>query len=151
MKFLLAAIAGVLLSSAAIAHAQNQPQMEEGDPKTSSEKLSAVEPEISLGQLTPTPEMWFYEQAMRRYRDPKVSVRRRAEFEADQRQARLAAQRWFGYSNSRPTVNPTPFTSTYSPMWTSNSPYSGQWRGVGHTTVVVPAQAGRPSTGYGLW
>ena len=140
MKLLLATVAAVLLSAPAIAHAQAPSQADETEPKTSAEKISAVEPEISLGQLTPTPEMWFYEQAMRRYRDPKVSVRRRAEFEADQRQARLAAQRWFGYSNSRPTVNPTPFTSNYSPMWTSNSPYGGQWRGVSQTTVVVRAR-----------
>ena len=30
----------------------------------------------SLGTLRPTPEMWFYEQEMRRHDDPKLAVRR---------------------------------------------------------------------------
>jgi hypothetical protein len=145
MKILFAAVACAALLAPAVAEA------EEAKTKSRAGKVSSVDPEISLGQLTPTPEMWFYEQALRRYRDPAVAVRRRAEFEADQRQARLAAQRWFGYSNSRPTVSPTPFTGTYSPMWTSNSPYGNQWRGVSRTTVIVPVAPARSTAGYGLW
>jgi hypothetical protein len=145
MKVFFAAVACAMLLAPAIARGQ------EAGSKASAGKLSSADPEFSLGQLTPTPEMWFYEQALRRYRDPKVAVRRRAEFEADQRQARLAAQRWFGYSNSRPTVSPVPFTSNYSPMWTSNSPYGNQWRGVSRTTVVIPVPPARSTAGYGLW
>jgi hypothetical protein len=145
MKVFFAVAACAVMLAPAIARAQ------EAGAKASREKLSSADPAFSLGQLTPTPEMWFYEQALRRYNDPKAAVRRRAEFEADQRQARLAAQRWFGYSNSRPTVSPIPFTSTYSPMWTSNSPYGNQWRGVSRTTVVVPMPPARSSAGYGLW
>ena len=146
MKALLAASLCALVLSPALARGQQT----EGR-AAKSEKDAPPDPEFSLGQMTPTPEMWFYEQAWRRYRDPKMAVRRRAEFEADQRQARLAAQRWFGYSNSRPTVSPTPFTGNYSPAWTSNSPYSTQWRGVSGTTVIVPGQANRATPGYGLW
>jgi len=145
MKVVFAAAAYVVLFAAAVSQAQEDGQ------KRATGKFSSPEPEMSLGQLTPTPEMWFYEQALRRYRDPKSSVRRRAEFEADQRQARLAAQRWFGFSTSRPTVNITPFTNGYSPMWMSSSPYGNQWRGVSRTTIIVPGQQARPSVGYGLW
>ena len=101
--------------------------------------------------MTPTADMWLYEQSIKRYSDPKAAVRRRAEFEADQRQARLAARRWFGFSVSRPSVSTTPFTGTYSPMWTSNSPYGGQWRGTNPATIMVPVTPVRSTSGYGLW
>ncbi|MGW8258281.1 MAG: hypothetical protein ACWGMZ_12405, partial [Thermoguttaceae bacterium] len=64
---------------------------------------------ISPGEVKATPEMWFYEQAMRQYQDPKMMVRANAEFRARQRQRRLAAMRWFGQSNSRPHANSDPF------------------------------------------
>jgi hypothetical protein len=41
-------------------------------------------------EVTGTPEMWFYEQERLRYEDPNTIARTRAEFEANQRQARLA-------------------------------------------------------------
>lgn len=111
-------------------------------------RRSPFDQDMSLGQVAPTPDMWFYDQAMKMYRDPKVAVRRRAEFDADQRKYRLAAQRWFGFSNSRPTVSPTPYTGSYSPCWVSNSAFPFQWSGVNHHVVVVPQTAAR---GYGLW
>src|SRR4051794_40932465 len=69
---------------------------------------------ISLGDVSPTPEMWFYAQERQRYDDPKAAVRRNAEFDAAQRQARLAARRWFGYSNARPIADPIPMMGDYS-------------------------------------
>ena len=67
---------------------------------------------ISPGEVSPTPEMWLYQQQLRQYQDPKMAVRRRAEFRADQRQQRLAAQRWAGYSPSRPPAVSDPFNSS---------------------------------------
>ena len=134
-----------VLLSGAVVYAQ-QPAA-----RPTTDKASTADQEFSLGQMTPTPEMWFYQQSLRQYRDPKMAVRRRAEFEADQRQARLAAQRWFGYSNSRPIANPSLYTGTYSPMWTSNSPYPYQWRGVNRTSIIVAPQSSQSSAGYGLW
>ncbi len=64
---------------------------------------------ISPGELKATPEMWFYEQYMRQYQDPKMAVRANAEFQADQRQRRLEAMHWFGFSNSRPRACSDPY------------------------------------------
>jgi hypothetical protein len=56
------------------------------------------------------------------YRTPETSPKKtipqqKAELRAQQRMARLAAQRWYGYSNARPTVAAMPFTSMYRPAW----------------------------------
>src|SRR5262245_59905530 len=47
-----------------------------------------------------TPEMWLYTQDWRRHDDPALAVRRAAEFRAEQRSQRLAAQKWYGFSNA---------------------------------------------------
>jgi len=94
--------------------------------------------------------MWFYEQARREYNDPKQTVRRKAEYMADQRRRRIAAMEWYGFSNSRPVVNPTPYTGTYSPMWVANSTYPSMWSGMAPQPVVVrPVFA--PASVYGMW
>ena len=56
----------------------------------------------SPGELKATPEMWFYDQAMRQYKDPKMAVRAKAEFRASNGMRRLESMKWFGFSNSRP-------------------------------------------------
>lgn len=111
---------------------------------------SVLDREISLGELQPTPEMWFYQQQMRSYLDPKMAVRRRAEFRGEQRQNRLAASAWFGQSKSRPTASGTPFTDSYSPSWTSNTANPFNWAGVGNRMVVVrPARSNVSS--FDIW
>jgi hypothetical protein len=107
-------------------------------------KVREMERNISLGELTPTPEMWFYEQEQREYNNPRNGVRRKAEYRSAQRQRRLAAQKWFGYSNLRPTVSPTPFYGTYSPHWSSNGHDPSQWRGTSAATVVLQPQIVTP-------
>lgn len=97
---------------------------------------------ISPGELTPTPEMWFYEQYMRQYMDPKWAVRQRAEFQANQRDSRLAARRWFGYSNLRPTASTDPIHGEFSPHWTGNNyVYPDRWNG--GSPVVVQGSSGK--------
>jgi hypothetical protein len=92
----------------------------------------------SPGDLKLTPEMWFYEQNLRQYQDPKMAVRANAEFQAEQRQRRLAAMHWFGFSNSRPKVSADPFNGDYSPGWTSNNAaYPYRWSGFGPTVYVA--------------
>ncbi len=88
-----------------------------------------------------TPEMWFYIQEYQRYKSPEEAVRRKAEMRAAQRQHRLEAQRWFGFSNLRPTANPIPYFGTYSPSWAGGSwdPYS--WHGVGARYVTYPTSS----------
>jgi hypothetical protein len=85
---------------------------------------------------TVTPEMWFYLQEYRRYKSPEEAVRRKAEFRASQRRNRLAAQRWFGFSNLRPSVNPIPYFGSYSASWTGNFRDPFSWSGQGGPLVV---------------
>jgi hypothetical protein len=108
-----------------------------------AKKPAAVAPvfggTISPGELTPTPEMWFYEQYMRQYMDPQMAVRQRAEFRADQRNYRIAARRWFGFSNLRPTASTDPYNSDYSPHWVGNNRvYPDRWSGGNPVVVAVP-------------
>jgi hypothetical protein len=86
---------------------------------------------VSLGDLKATPEMWFYDQAMRQYQDPKMAVRAKAEFRAQQRQRRIESMKWFGFSNSRPRANSDPFNGDYSPGWVAHSSYyPSRWNGM---------------------
>jgi hypothetical protein len=101
----------------------------------------------SLGPITPTAEMWFYEQEWRRRDDPQQAVRLKAEFKASQRQRRLTALRWFGYSNSRPIANSVPLYGQYSPAWIGNGYHPYQWLGVYGGASIYSAR--RPA--YGLW
>jgi hypothetical protein len=107
---------------------------------------TAVLPSPSAGELKATPEMWFYEQYMRQYQDPKMAVRASAEFRADQRHRRLASMQWFGLSNSRPQACPDPFHADWSPGWKSNNlAYPYRWNGVGTTWYVARPE---PATVY---
>lgn len=89
---------------------------------------------VSLDTLSPTAEMWFYEQMRQDYNNPQLQARRRAEWNAAQRRARIAAREWYGYSNSRPTAHPTPFMYYYSASWGSNTANPYIWS----TRTVVP-------------
>ena len=101
-------------------------------------RASRSETRIAVGELQPTPEMWFYEQYQQQYDDPAIAVRRNAELRAAQRQNRLAARRWYGLSNSRPQVSSDPFHGDYSPRWTSNhGHYPLRWVGRGPSVVII--------------
>ena len=108
---------------------------------------SSIVPSVSLssGQVTPTPEMWFYEQRLRKYMDPKLAVRRAAEQRSAQRRARIAARKWFGYSNLRPVSGTDPYNSNYSsPGWGgNNSLYPYLWSGYGPQWVVTRSTTSR--------
>jgi hypothetical protein len=83
--------------------------------------------------------MWFYEQERKRHDDPKLTIRSRAEQRAAQRQERLASLKWYGFSNARPTVSPTPWFAGYSDHWGSNSYDPLRWR-----MPTVPLVVSRP-------
>jgi hypothetical protein len=91
---------------------------------------------ISPGEIAATPEMWFYEQTMRRYDDPKNAVRAAAEFKANQRRARIAAMDWYGYSNLRPASGIDPVDGPLHPQWIGNgyNPYT--WIAPAHPAAV---------------
>lgn len=130
MKKLTLAMLAVL-AIAATAGAQN--------PRVRRNTSRPTDPQISLGELTPTPQMWMYEQQRRDHLDPKLARRRRAEFVAAQRHRRMAARKWFGFSNSRPVASHTPFTGEYSPAWRSNGyiPFNFKAYGGPDPTVIV--------------
>jgi hypothetical protein len=48
---------------------------------------------------------------------PLSLAREKAVQRGEQRMARLAAMKWYGFSNSRPTAAAAPFTTMYSPAW----------------------------------
>jgi hypothetical protein len=78
-----------------------------------------------------TPEMWIYAQEQRRHDDPAQAVRRKAEFQAEQRMARIASLKWYGYSNSRPEASCTPVMGSYSAGWVGNGWNRYDWVGGG--------------------
>jgi hypothetical protein len=122
MNRLLIVIALPLVLTAGIASAQ----------KPADTHRQSMSTAVSPGELKATPEMWFYEQYMRNYKDPKMAVRARAEYRADQRQRRLESMRWFGFSSARPTASADPFNGDYSPHWVASPGYfPNRWPGVG--------------------
>jgi hypothetical protein len=93
---------------------------------------------MSLGELTPTPQMWLYEQERRRYEDPRNAGRAHAEFKGAQRRQRIAAMQWFGFSNARPNRSATPTLNPSSPHWGGNNSHDPSlWSGVGRPTIVL--------------
>ena len=120
MKLLVVFSASFLLLSVAPLRAEK--------PITSTWGSSAL---VSPGELKATPEMWFYDQAMRQYKDPEMAVRAKANLRAQARQRRLESMKWFGFSNSRPRASSDPFNNDYSPGWVSNPGfYPSRWNGV---------------------
>ena len=112
--------------------------------KTSAKKPGPKGNIVSPGELTPTPEMWFYEQFRLQHQDPKAMVRKRAEFRASQRQSRIAMRKWFGFSVLRPTTGTDPFLGYSGTGWSySSANYPYYWIG--------PARPGAVIGPYGPW
>lgn len=115
-------------------------------------KATAPSPSISPGEVNPTEAMWFYQEQQRLYNDPHYMQRKRAEFKGEQRARRIAAMKWFGYSNARPSAGITPWSGgMYSPAWVGNSRDSYAWRGAGSAPQVVVRQVRVIETQQGLW
>jgi hypothetical protein len=87
---------------------------------------------------TLTPDMYRYLIDLQRYGGPVNVTQQRAMIEADQRKQRLAAMKWYGYSNSRPVAGATPFMGTYGPHWVGNSWRNDfHWRDFGHHQTII--------------
>lgn len=115
---ILAAIIAASASSTVLAQQSRGPQR--GQKSSIKVKADQDQPPAPMSLSEMTPEMWLYLQELRRYDDPQMAVRRKAEFRADQRRRRIASREWFGLSNMRPRANPTPWFGSYSPQWGSN-------------------------------
>lgn len=136
-RFLLALSLNMLI--VAVASAQ-KPSAEKVDRFAPLPRESHV---VSSGELTPTPEMWFYEQERHRWEDPQTLVRASAEERAAQRHARIAAMAWYGMSNSRPNVSPDPTDNPFAPHWRSDGYQPAEWvGGASHSTVILEASRG---------
>lgn len=94
----------------------------------------AVDQHPSMANVTP--EIWLYMQEMERHDDPHMAVRRKAELRAAQRNHRMAARKWFGFSNARPSASPLPVMGTYSPTWAGNDSDPYRWNGVGPAVII---------------
>ena len=94
---------------------------------------------LSGSTIEPTASMWFYQQERKDLLNPKLAVQRREAIRGMQRRQRIAARKWFGYSNMRPMANPDPYNGGYySPFWAGNNrlaPY--MWSGCGYSTVAI--------------
>lgn len=137
----------VVASAASISQAQQPRVPLRGQKSSLKVRADKDQPPAPISLSDMTPEMWLYLQEQRRYDDPRMAVRRKAEFRADQRRRRIAAREWFGLSNKRPTANPTPWYGAYSPYWGSNDvmrPY--QWTASGRLPVY-----GVRSSATGIW
>ncbi len=58
-------------------------------PKVMPTSATSSAVDLSTGQVSATPEMWFYEQELRRYDDPRNAIRAQAAMKTAQRNARL--------------------------------------------------------------
>jgi len=98
MPAVLARSLAVALLAAAPAAAQNGLL----DPGPAAAGGSEARPEYSqtIGRLTPT-----------------EIIQQKAQAKAAQRQSRIAAREWYGYSQARPTTNAVPFTGMYGPQF----------------------------------
>lgn len=132
-------ILGALATSALLVTAASG----EDAPAEKPQPLPSIRTDFSPGMLPPTPEMWLYEQEMRRSHDTQELILQRAKFRAAQRQLKIASMEWYGLSNSRPIANPAPFTGTYSPRWVGNSWNPSYFRPAPTSVYVVrPAARG---------
>jgi hypothetical protein len=91
----------------------------------------------AVDQVAQTEDMWFYLQELRRYDDPQVVIRNKAELKGEQRRHRLAAMKWFGWSQSRPSASPVPTMGVYSPTWVGNGSDPYHWIGNAYLTTAV--------------
>jgi hypothetical protein len=115
----------VVLLAVSVASAQ-QPQPHQ---ITDEQKLLDFVP-------SPTEEMWFYLQEMRRYEDPQKAIRRRAEFKAAQRLLRIESQKWHGHSPSRPNADAALQTVRPEYVWVHKPDDPYLWVGSGVATLA---------------
>jgi hypothetical protein len=138
MRFLpVAAASAILVASQLYAQDPGSPRVAAADRTSSAGSLHVVSP----AEVVATPEMWFYEQQVRRLDDPAVAFRAISAQKAADRRARLSAMRWYGLSNARPQASIDIVHGPYSPQWVGNGyqPYS--WVGpAAGSTMLVPTQ-----------
>ncbi|MGC3966776.1 MAG: hypothetical protein QM775_05210 [Pirellulales bacterium] len=104
---------------------------------------------LSMSQLNPTPDMWYYERMREDYENPTLQVRRNSEQYAADRKARIAASAWYGVYNSRPMAYVTPHTYQYSPTFAPNARFPYLWGQTPASRVYL--QSRRNYMGVDTW
>jgi len=84
-----------------------------------------------------SPEIYLYLQEQKRHDDPAQAVRRKAEARSYQRMSRLAALKWYGFSNARPQASTVPMMGVYSPTWVGNGYDRYDWSPSSGPTIVL--------------
>lgn len=84
-------------------------------------------------------DQWEYGQSYVQRPEPRDIIQQKAIARSHQRMARMAAMRWYGMYNERPTASPMPFTTVYSPVWQmpGGRPYAWYHRGWASYSIVV--------------
>ncbi len=112
---------------------------------------AAAEPEFSFGQMTPTADMWLYEQEVKRYSEPKAAVRPSRRI-----RSRSAAGSAGGATLVR-LLGLAPHGqhhALYGDVFADVDVQFAVRRAVGAVnpaTIMVPVAPVRSTTGYGLW
>ena len=86
---------------------------------------------------------WAYRHLPDYTDDRADAIRRRAEFRSQQRALRLAAQKWYGVSSSRPSVSTTVWWGLYPPARITRPPQRFVWVQIPTTTGGSPEKRSR--------
>ena len=90
-----------------------------------------------------TGETWAYRHVPDYPDDRAAAIRRRAEFRSQQRALRIAAQKWYGVSKSRPSVSTTMWWGPYPAAWSTRSHQRFAWVQIPTTTGGSPEKRSR--------
>jgi hypothetical protein len=113
----------------------SQANAQRSEAQSSSERAKAAEDAEDH-------ESWYYGSQ----ETPKKSIaQQKSELKAQQRMDRLASQKWYGMSMSRPTASGFPFTTMYNaPTWTRPGGQPFAWY-TGYPQPIIYR------TGYDHW
>ncbi|MBX3424508.1 MAG: hypothetical protein KF688_02400 [Pirellulales bacterium] len=78
---------------------------------------------------------YAYEAAPARGQQPSIA-HQKAMARAEQRMARLASMKWYGFSGARPTATGMAFTTMYSPAWQSPGGRPFAWHAASRPIVI---------------
>ena len=90
-----------------------------------------------------TGDTWAYRHLPDTTDDRADAIRRRAEFRSQQRALRIAAQKWYGVSKSRPSVSTTMWWGPYPAAWSTRSHQRFAWVQIPTATGASPEKRSR--------
>jgi len=89
---------------------------------------------LAVEDLPPTRN--YYRASKPEQPNPYSAVHAAAAERAKQREMRISARKWYGFSNARPVASHSPHTAgSYSPSWTAGSLEPFDWAAFGWGSV----------------